>query len=563
MKSLYSFIASLLIASLLIMPSRVMAVAPNLIDNPSVETASGSVPTGFRPDTWGTNTSTFSYPNEGHTGTHSLRVDTTAYTNGDAKWQFAPVAVSPNTEYTYTNWYKSSAYTDLLAEFTAANGTVSYKWLKGINASTNWKQLSVTFATPADAAKVTIFQIMTEVGYMQIDDFSLTANTVEPPAPVTPGQNAVPNAGLETVTSGMPQNWQKNNPKNNAVSLTIPTNGHSGGRSVKATINTYTAGDVYWSFAEQLVNGGVLYEFSDWYKSNVDTDVYAQVTMQDGSQRWIYIGTAWHSPNWNHFDQQFVMPAGAVSATVYHSLYQVGWIQSDDYALVQYTPQGFSRGIVSLTFDDGIASTYTNGFPLLEQYGLDATFYITNGFTNTSYYMTLDQLKALRDAGHEIGGHTVTHPELIKLTNTQINTELQKSRNNLQTWLGVNVANFATPHGEYNSNVLTYAKKYYTSHRSVDVGFNSRENFDIYNIKVQNVVASTTTAQILDWVNQAYQQHTWLVLVYHAVDANTSIPDANWNTLPTDLNAQLAGIKASGITVLPVNAALSEIKPQL
>ncbi len=567
MKRLFPvFLAAVLGLNALAFPVvKVFAATPtNLITNSSVETAVSGQPTAYSTDKWGTNTTTFTYKaTEGHTGTHSLDVKTTAYTDGDAKWLFDPVTVNTNTSYTFSDWYKSTAYADILIRYTDATGNFTYKWVGGLNSSNDaWKQFTTTFTTPASAKQLTVLHLLADIGHVQTDDFSLIDNSVA--VVPNPGDNIVPNSSLETAASGKPQGWTTNNPKGNTVAFTYPQNGHTGTRSIKTNITKYVAGDAYWSFPEQTVTGGVLYEFSNWYKSNADTDMYAQVTMQDGTQRWIYIGTAWHSPDWNHFDQQFLMPAGAVSATVYQSLYQVGWVQSDDYKLVQYTPQGFNRGMVSITFDDGIESTYTNGYSLMEKYGLDGTFYIISSVIgNDPYYMTLDQLKALKASGHEIGSHSVTHPELINLTNTQINTELQKSRNNLQNWLSLNVTDFATPHGEYNSNVLTYAKKYYTSHRSVDVGFNSRENFDIYNIKVQNVVASTTTAQIMDWVNQAVAQHTWLVLVYHAVDSNTSIPDANWNTLPTDLDAQLAGIKASGAAVLPVNAALTEIKSQL
>ncbi len=49
--------------------------------------------------------------------------------------------------------------------------------------------------------------------------------------------------------------------------------------------------------------------------------------------------------------------------TVYHFIKQNGTLTTDNYSLKPYTPDGFNRALVSLTFDDGYASTYDNGLP--------------------------------------------------------------------------------------------------------------------------------------------------------------------------------------------------------
>src|SRR5215471_12165201 len=77
---------------------------------------------------------------------------------------------------------------------------------------------------------------------------------------------------------------------------------------------------------------------------------------------------------------------------------------------------------VSFTFDDSLASAYTQAAPTLAQYGLSGTDYaITTcvGMTklpntcraNTQLpYMTWAQVKALQNTyGWEIGSHTVDH----------------------------------------------------------------------------------------------------------------------------------------------------------
>ncbi len=661
MKRLLQLFFALVLSTLPLMPiATVSAASPNLIPNPSVETASPtntSLPQSWVKDKYGTNTSTLTYKSGGRTGTKSLYVKTTNYTDGDAKWEFEPVAVSPNTTYQYSEYYKANIRTELLVAYIDANGDWTFQWLKGANASSaSWKQLSASFTTPSNAASVTVLHLLDGVGWLQTDDFSLVSTVVTVPtvaisspssgsvlsgtatvsaaasdgngiagvqfkldgnnlgaedttAPyqvnwdtklvsngshtlsavarntagatststnvgvtvqntvVVPvgGVNVVPNPSLENASSdpSKPASWSTNKSKTNNAAFTYQSNGHTGNKSAKVQITSYTSGDAYWSFPAQGVTGGKTYEFSDWYQSNVDTEIYAHVIMLDGSEQWLYIGTAWHSTGWNRFYTQFTMPAGAQSAELYHTLFSVGYLVTDDYQLDEYTPVGFNQGLVSITFDDSIRSTYTYGLPALNKYGFKSTQYMLSGVEDDPYYMDVAMMQLFKNGGHEIAAHSVTHPSLIKLIPSEVTTELSQCQSTLLTWLGVKPTNFATPHGEYNAEVLAQIKQYYGSHRSVDVGFNSKDNFDIYNIKVQNVVRSTSVAQINAWLSAAKSQKTWLVLVYHATDPDTTIPDANWNTTPTELDAQFAAIKASGIAVKTVEQSLNEIKPQL
>lgn len=68
--------------------------------------------------------------------------------------------------------------------------------------------------------------------------------------------------------------------------------------------------------------------------------------------------------------------------------------------------------VVVLTFDDSVASHATFVAPLLKKLGFGATFFITEGFefnTDKEHYMTWEQIKAMHEAGFEIGNHTRNH----------------------------------------------------------------------------------------------------------------------------------------------------------
>src|SRR5690348_5696366 len=79
---------------------------------------------------------------------------------------------------------------------------------------------------------------------------------------------------------------------------------------------------------------------------------------------------------------------------------------------------GASQTIVSLTFDDGYDDAPLAA-QLLEQHGFRGTFYIISGVLGQSPYMSVAQVQALQAAGHEIGGHTVSHKNLTTLTTDQ------------------------------------------------------------------------------------------------------------------------------------------------
>jgi peptidoglycan/xylan/chitin deacetylase (PgdA/CDA1 family) len=246
--------------------------------------------------------------------------------------------------------------------------------------------------------------------------------------------------------------------------------------------------------------------------------------------------------------------------TVFHLINAKGTLTLDDASLTAYTPVGFNRALVSLTFDDGYESSYTNGLPLLQKYGFVSTQFIVTNLVGTTNYMTKAQVLAFSAAGHEIGSHSLTHPDMTTLTKTQYDRELANSQTKLQQWLGNPVTNFAFPEGRYNQAIVTDAKPLYKSTRGTEAGLNSKDAFNAYDIKVQNIDATTTTAQVAAWVAQAQTTKTWLVLVYHSVDAEDT---GDYNITPTKLDAQLAAIKNSGAAVVTMQQALTEITPQL
>ncbi|NTV54899.1 MAG: polysaccharide deacetylase family protein [Candidatus Moranbacteria bacterium] len=156
----------------------------NLILNPSLETASGSLPQYWATDKWGTSTTSFSYPVTGHAGDKAAKVTMSGYRSGDAKWYFNDVAVTPSAQYVFSDWYKSTAKTWIVAQYTSSSGTVQYVDFGSVAASSSWKQYSKTFTVPAGITKLTVLHLIKANGTLTVDDYSLASSSSTPtPAP--------------------------------------------------------------------------------------------------------------------------------------------------------------------------------------------------------------------------------------------------------------------------------------------------------------------------------------------------------------------------------------------
>jgi len=176
-----------------------LAAATNLIQNPSAETGTAT-PTSWTKGKWGTNTATFKYPAPGIDGAKSMRIDMTAYTTGDAKWVFANVPVKPGTKYVFSDSYLSNVATEADIQYNMTAGTKKFSLLGTYPASTSTSTKQFTFTPAAGTASVTIFHLISKVGYLVTDNYSLTEfATTTPPI----GDTTAPIVAITAPTNGM------------------------------------------------------------------------------------------------------------------------------------------------------------------------------------------------------------------------------------------------------------------------------------------------------------------------------------------------------------------------
>lgn len=539
--------------------SEAVAPAPvdeeNIVPNNSLETTDGSTPAGWLHNTWGTNTAQFTYANNGRTGSRSVTTDITSYTSGDAKWYFAPANVVAGKSYIYRDYYKSNITSRVVAAYIDASGNYSYSDLGSAPIASDWTLYETSITIPASAVSATVFHLIDKVGSLTIDDVLLQ---VAVPA----GQDvSVPNGSLEEGTVS-PDGWNSSNWGSNNASFQYVTNdGHTGNKSAKVTVSSYVDGDAKWFFTPiNTLTPGKQYRFTTWYKGTAVPHAVALYMKADNTEQYVGLPSPLtiSATDWTKYSDTFTVPEDAVAVSLFMYVAQDGWLQTDDYAITNYHPNGFNRPLISLTFDDGHEDNTSTALPLLNQYGFKTTQCYATNFIEGQPNAEVGVMEFF-NSGHEICSHTVSHPFLTTLDTVTLDYELKHSQQYLEQLIGQPVVNFASPYGDYNANVNDIIDNYYGSHRTVDEGFNSKDNFDIYRIRVQNMLDTTTAAQVQAWIDQAIADNTWLVLVYHRV-ANNPGP---FDTYLTDFEQQLQVIADSGIEVLTMRDALAEVTSQL
>ncbi len=131
---------------------------------------------------------------------------------------------------------------------------------------------------------------------------------------------------------------------------------------------------------------------------------------------------------------------------------------------------------VCFTFDDGDRSAFQATLDLIEAGG-KCTHYVIPGRVNQKNESTMswEQVRELEALGAEIGSHSLTHPHLLSLSDSELRKEISDSKNELEDKLGKEVSSFAYPYGEFDSRVVDgvraagYICAFTTSHLYVPI----------------------------------------------------------------------------------------------
>jgi len=137
---------------------------------------------------------------------------------------------------------------------------------------------------------------------------------------------------------------------------------------------------------------------------------------------------------------------------------------------------------VCITFDDAFENLLENALPVLQELKIPALiFAVTDNWEKKPQWcmpqnhpeknemvMTTSQIyNVAQNPLFHIGSHTKTHPDLTKISESNVREELEQSKQYLENLLNIPIKNLALPHGAYNPDTINIAqavgyKKVYT-----------------------------------------------------------------------------------------------------
>lgn len=124
------------------------------------------------------------------------------------------------------------------------------------------------------------------------------------------------------------------------------------------------------------------------------------------------------------------------------------------YRLVPIYSVETSEKKVALTFDAAWGSDKTLKIvEILNNAGIKGTFFLVGFWIEQNE----DKVKAISDAGFDIGTHSSTHPKMSTLSQDKMKEELELSMNKIEKITGKPVKFFRPPFGDYSDSVLNVA----------------------------------------------------------------------------------------------------------
>lgn len=141
------------------------------------------------------------------------------------------------------------------------------------------------------------------------------------------------------------------------------------------------------------------------------------------------------------------------------------FVSMDDVHAAMTSDRPLPPRAVAITFDDNYQGFYDNAWPLLAERQIPVMMYVHTDFVGSSQgrqKMTWDTLKELLKSGHfSVGSHTESHPEdFSKLSEIEQDSELQGSKEKLESNLGIKVKHLSWPIGKYSQTSIDLAKKH-------------------------------------------------------------------------------------------------------
>ena len=122
---------------------------------------------------------------------------------------------------------------------------------------------------------------------------------------------------------------------------------------------------------------------------------------------------------------------------------------------------------IALTFDAAWGNEDTADIlAILEKHDVKVTFFMTGGWIENYP----EDVKAIYEAGHDLGNHSQTHPDMATISTEEIRQELMGPYESVKELTGYEMSLFRPPYGSYNNELIETASDcgFYTIQWDVD-----------------------------------------------------------------------------------------------
>lgn len=226
------------------------------------------------------------------------------------------------------------------------------------------------------------------------------------------------------------------------------------------------------------------------------------------------------------------------------------------YLAVYSRPIRPEGGVFSLSFDDIPATAWTEAGPILAEHGIKATYYVCGGL-ESGLNLDLPQyttahLQALFEAGHEVGCHTFSHTNALRMSAAEYGADLDRNA----AWVadrleGHRMTTFAWPYGDVAMATKAVVADRFALGRGIrdgiNVGVADRANMQAIGLESRRLPGYDLEALMAE----TSQRKGWLIAYGHDVmDAPTP-----YGCTPDDLDRVIRLAKAAGLEIVPVGAA--------
>lgn len=160
---------------------------------------------------------------------------------------------------------------------------------------------------------------------------------------------------------------------------------------------------------------------------------------------------------------------------------------------------------VVITLDDGYRDNYENAFPILQDAGMKATFFVVTDFIDEGRagYLDWEMVEEMASAGMRIEPHSKTHPDLTGAERDYVIFEALGSQETIAAHTGYTPRYFCYPGGRYDDETMAIIEEldFWGAVTTADGswhGFDDR--FEWSRIRLRN---TTALAEFADFVNLA------------------------------------------------------------